>query len=644
MTFFNGNEDQHPSGSVQDVVIADECGFKASAIYFEKAASDGGWQGLSIDHPELFVGRFPNQQMTVHDLLRPTNEQYTNLLNEPCPADQLRYFYFPANNMRWIEAAMARYYDEDDGDHSKVKRSAEMSKAEKLLSREFWRGQLKYGGTVDAPVHARISNLGRYLLTVAKIADAMDCEADERLLRDNLLHDPPLLVRRTLDQSHLSSVEDTATRDRAQVVYRETREVMALDSGQQNILARNGVAFRWSNGTFQLHTILTSFPKRWGRNQTDSSDVHKSLGERLTPLPTVEIQSIHDLALMIIDQCSRVFFDRTKPFDQRPEVLDLFASAISNVAEHTSIANESFWRNTALCETFSGVDDLDVDREFSYLGINPEGRIFREAQDIAEELQIMISIYDQQVRVVSAFRSTLRQLNGEPKDDDDVPMTLKENSCYLTGSSAPASSPGDTEPDSQDYPHDNYQLALKQQHAGIVEAKASLKNAADTARQSRAILAFTVVTIFFLPLGFLASFFGMNNQEINNSSWMTLSEQLKYLFGITIAVFVIVMPVAFSPTVSSWARATITIFIEIPFLFVAEYTGIRALWRHYSRKTEKRRQISVEESRSRIREDIRWREERLRQRQPRTSKSVPSLMQRIRTARTIDEEQGSGLP
>jgi hypothetical protein len=37
------------------------------------------------------------------------------------------------------------------------------------------------------------------------------------------------------------------------------------------------------------------------------------------------------LALIIIDQCSSVFFDRTKPLDQRPEVMDLFASAIGNV-------------------------------------------------------------------------------------------------------------------------------------------------------------------------------------------------------------------------------------------------------------------------------------------------------------------------
>jgi hypothetical protein len=35
--------------------------------------------------------------------------------------------------------------------------------------------------------------------------------------------------------------------------------------------------------------------------------------------------------MIIMDQCSRVFFDRTRPLDQRPEVMDLFGAAIGTV-------------------------------------------------------------------------------------------------------------------------------------------------------------------------------------------------------------------------------------------------------------------------------------------------------------------------
>jgi hypothetical protein len=43
-----------------------------------------------------------------------------------------------------------------------------------------------------------------------------------------------------------------------------------------------------------------------------------------------QITSVYDLALIIIDECSKVFFDRAKP-DLRPEVIEVFGSAISNI-------------------------------------------------------------------------------------------------------------------------------------------------------------------------------------------------------------------------------------------------------------------------------------------------------------------------
>lgn len=40
---------------------------------------------------------------------------------------------------------------------------------------------------------------------------------------------------------------------------------------------------------------------------------------------------MYDLALVVVDECSKVFFDQTKALDQRPEVVDLFSSAISKI-------------------------------------------------------------------------------------------------------------------------------------------------------------------------------------------------------------------------------------------------------------------------------------------------------------------------
>ncbi len=83
--------------------------------------------------------------------------------------------------------------------------------------------------------------------------------------------------------------------------------------------------------------------------------------------------------------------------------------------------------------------------------------------------------------------------------------------------------------------------------------------------------------MFQLPLGFLAAFFGMNNEQINQASWMSLGEQMKYMFGISTGVIVISVSIAFSP----WTRATLTTLVKLPIVFVLEYTGIRALWKKH---------------------------------------------------------------
>ncbi|KAF8849052.1 hypothetical protein BDZ45DRAFT_753177 [Acephala macrosclerotiorum] len=760
------NVDDEPEDDTIEPKPENEYGFRACAIYFKK--SDDGWKPDTHDHPKFKDGKFPNQKISVHDLIQPSSNTYTNPLSEPCKDDQLRYFHFPSNNMRWIEEAMARYYGEDSGNHSDTQMpSKKSSQAEKLLSREYWRGQLHggagvAGNSIAGPVHARHMRsrcslipldtssgawtqrgrtpkaasfprnplgqppkgkaknfaiflpylhwetnsrrakmaqvikevtkelqaekarnegratsippkekrqkpergclpwrkdrkaeenlkkeieyddeddqggtekkkgmfdvatkwksakngktlvrkkrckLGRYLLALAQVADAMDYEADERLLRENLHHNPPLHIRRTLDQSYFLTLEDTSVRDKDQVVYRETREGRSFHTRNTRVVMVDQLWLWILDG----NTIITSFPRRWGRNKPDPSGVHKSLRERLESTFEEEIQSVYDLALIIIDQCSRVFFDRTKPLDQRPEVMDLFASAIGRMTEHTTIAYESFWRNMEIRSMKIAQNGTNGSSKHSYLDINPEGTLLRESQDVAEELQIMLKIYSQQLHVVRDFRKILGHMNGESKNETDEVRTLikllrqnpilvgdKARQTVQQESSLPV--PESTIQEANDLLElirnrkaeiqdleeaalrttQQLQglLSLKQQQASIIEAKAALARADESVKQGRAIMAFTIVTIFFLPLGFIAAFFGMNNQQINASPWMTLHQQMRWMFGVSTAVIVVSISIAFSP----WTRATLTAFVKIPIIFVLEYTGIRALWKYY---------------------------------------------------------------
>ena len=49
------------------------------------------------------------------------------------------------------------------------------------------------------PEDIRVSLLGEYILTAAKMHAAMDIESDVRALRENIFGSPPLHARRTLD-------------------------------------------------------------------------------------------------------------------------------------------------------------------------------------------------------------------------------------------------------------------------------------------------------------------------------------------------------------------------------------------------------------------------------------------------------------
>jgi len=87
---------------------------------------------------------------------------------------------------------------------------------------------------------------------------------------------------------------------------------------------------------------------------------------------------------------------------------------------------------------------------------------------------------------------------------------------------------------------------MKQQQAGIIEAKAAIRRADETVIQGRSIVVFTVVTIFFvsqlslipvkappltdaqLPLSFFATVFGMNNRELDTGS-MSIGVQFMWM-------------------------------------------------------------------------------------------------------------------
>ena len=78
-------------------------------------------------------------------------------------------------------------------------------------------------------------------------------------------------------------------------------------------------------------------------------------------------------------------------------------------------------------------------------------------------------------------------------------------------------------------------LDLKQKHANAVEASYARIQASETARQGQILMVFTIVTVIFLPLSFIAAFLDLEIAEYphhQGSQQLTLGYALKYTLGI----------------------------------------------------------------------------------------------------------------
>ena len=91
-------------------------------------------------------------------------------------------------------------------------------------------------------------------------------------------------------------------------------------------------------------------------------------------------------------------------------------------------------------------------------------------------------------------------------------------------------------------------LDLKQKHANAFEARFARDQAAGTARQGQTIMVFTIVTIVFLPMSFMAAFFAINIREFpgDRNSGLSLSFVSSYIFGVGLAISVPMIAIAFS--------------------------------------------------------------------------------------------------
>ncbi|CAM1509028.1 Fc.00g027670.m01.CDS01 [Cosmosporella sp. VM-42] len=313
-------------------------------------------------------------------------------------------------------------------------------------------------------------------------------------------------------------------------------------------------------------TIITCFPRRYGMNRQDSSGVYKSIRLRLEKAGSSRIHSAYDLALIIIDECSNIFFDRTKTDLRQPQMIEIFSEAIGNMAHKQTVSFNHLWNRADQLVKVSSDTSSVIDVKALHKGllnITHEGKLQRETKDIIEELDIMIYIIKKQREVLKRFKKHAEaRLEGyhEPRRTRPKEETTEENKKKLVRLQTFTKNVDEILEEADDHIEEleglhksaesvckglEHLLALKQQQASVVQAWEAIRQGEQAVKQGRAIMIFTIITIIFLPLAFMAAIFGMNNDTLKDEK-MSFGFQIKLMFTISLGVIILVVIIAFS--------------------------------------------------------------------------------------------------
>ncbi|KAF2715349.1 hypothetical protein K504DRAFT_469594 [Pleomassaria siparia CBS 279.74] len=424
---------------------------------------------------------------------------------------------------------------------------------------------------------------------------------DEMLLRAHLTSSTVSLhVRRTLDQFFYHNI-DTQSRDQDQVVYRyQCKGMSAEESGIDPKIFMVDQMWMWILGK---DLIVTAFPQRWEQPKNDPLNVLDGIIEDINSKTKDPVHSVYDLSMLITGRCSGVF-DRRRDIEEY-QFLDMFESSIGDATEEETNLFKKFniasvqasaWlhhhrrrgrfsqhleaegrniehrehrehrnRRGALPHTRGHALDTPSIREEEFdddesgsvhapffidqlLDIGDETNLLAEIKDIRDELNMIAKVLEDQRSVLQDLEVNITEIYREKsKSQQDLKRRFKDQLKTIDVHVK------DLERmDKQAeriYKSITDLLDLKQKHANAFEARFASDQAAGTARQSQTIMVFTIVTIVFLPLSFIAAIFTINIEEFpheNGNPALPFSYVSKYMFGIGFAISIPLIFVALS--------------------------------------------------------------------------------------------------
>ncbi|KAL2001346.1 hypothetical protein VTN02DRAFT_1863 [Thermoascus thermophilus] len=361
----------------------------------------------------------------------------------------------------------------------------------------------------------------------------------------------------TLDQYYYATLDDTQERDDSQVVSRYLDREREKNAPKEPQILMVDQLWLWIIDEKTIITSTTKHPEQFDdiilRNVVDNLVFGETKG--IIDRPT----SAESMMELIVGITTGLFRQSKAVVRQQKlkSALEMFRESIRYVADiETKLFNafEDSLRETRKPSSKrksqkngdptpgNFLSEGAPDKKSSvnpYYNIAEETALLREIKDIRDELNILTNLAEsQEVVWEQAFGAhSLQDRSNFKYFHSCTPTEVKEELQEMAEEAETV----------QILVH--ILLNLRQKQASLREAEFGRQQAQNTAKQSNTVMVFTVVTIVFLPLSFLASLFALNVSEFPHESG---SVQYKawwifpIIFGTSAAVSIPFIYVAFN--------------------------------------------------------------------------------------------------
>jgi Mg2+ and Co2+ transporter CorA len=537
---------------------------------------------------------------TVNSLLY--DEDSSQFFKKGSSDEFVQWIHIPANNIDWCEDLLVRWLLDGDGrcdiqNYEVAQQAFDQQHVSHTPQGRFFRPGVYCpkpsrrivfiaAPYIDFETSSNVEKLQKALqVSESHRPTASDFTSPDQDLYDTYISSTALHPRRTLDQ-YIYYNMDTRERDTDQVVQRcqraQQKRVGVRSDGYAPPISR-AASTEIQDGSKEETTIMvdqlwiwilgdglivTCGAQRWNELpplfiSPDYRSIFQRFQDSLSLDHGLEPCRITagDAAMHFMTACFGTF-DRHARRRFNLQFMSMFEQSIGTIgAKDSDLLRKFSTAYTALKK------NKGVSRETFVEALNDlttETDLLTELKDIRDELHIMNtilvdqqrvarSLLDLQMKVVRNHRTSLfssvqvESARSEDQEEKFEPINtiidqglqdiaqLDAQAKRLSGSLSEL-------------------LQLKQAHYNAFELEFSRDLALKAANQGRAVLVFTIVTIVFSPLSFVAAFFTMNLTVFPEE--LSLSYVSRYIFGFGFAVAVPCIALAFSLGwwTSSWNR------------------------------------------------------------------------------------------